>query len=71
MNKETIVAKKAVLETEFKKVAENRQKAQEIVAQCTENLMRLQGAFAQLTELEKELEEKPKEIENKPLEKVE
>lgn len=58
MDKETIVKKKQELEVEFKKIDENRQKAQEIVNQCAQNLIRLQGAYAQLEELEKELDEK-------------
>lgn len=59
--KETIIEKKNKLEVEFKKVEENRQKAQEIVNQCAQNLVRLQGAYAQLEELEKEFDEKPLE----------
>jgi len=56
--KETIIEKKNKLEVEFKKIDENRQKAQEIVNQCAQNLIRLQGAYQQLAELEKEFDEK-------------
>ena len=56
MNKETIQQKKSALEVEFKKIEENRQKAQTVVDQCTSSLIRLQGAHAQLVELEKEFD---------------
>lgn len=56
MNKETLQFRKAALEAEFKKAEESRAKAQEIVASTTQLMIRLQGAFALIQELEKELE---------------
>ena len=61
MNLETIQKKKLALEEEFKKVDESRQKAQAVVQECAQTLIRLQGAYAQLAELEKELSDKPLE----------
>lgn len=55
MTIETIQTKKLDLEEEFKKIEENRQKALTIVEQCSQGLIRLQGAYAQLVEIEKEL----------------
>jgi len=66
MNKETIQKKKETLEVEFKKIEGTRQKAQDIINQANQQLIRLQGAYAQLLELENEFDEgKDKNIEKK------
>lgn len=65
MNQQAIQTKKVAIEIQFKKIEENRQKALAVVNQCVESLVRLQGAFAILTELEKESEEDTK---GKPIE---
>jgi hypothetical protein len=55
MTKEQLQQKKQKLEEEFKKTEETRLKAQDMLNQCVQQMTRLQGAYAQLEELEREL----------------
>lgn len=56
MDKETIQKKKSALEVEFKTIDETRRKALTVVTECVNKMTKLQGAYEQLTELEKELD---------------
>lgn len=55
MNKESIEKRKVELEAEFKKVEATRSQAQAVFNECTQAMMRLQGAHAELVKMEEEL----------------
>lgn len=64
MNKEDIQKKKKELEKEFEKLEKMRQQAEATTQKYTEALIRMQGAYTLLVELEKEFDKNEEEIPN-------